>query len=56
MVTALRSLSPFVTTSPVRRSVIRDAADGFFSASGSEAELIEAIALTTRLVRGRRAA
>lgn len=35
---------------------IRDAAEGFFSAGGSEAELIEAITLTTRLVRGRRTA
>lgn len=35
---------------------IRDAAEGFLSAGGSEAELIEAIALSTRLVRGRRAA
>jgi predicted XRE-type DNA-binding protein len=35
---------------------IREAAEGFFSAGGSEAELIEAITLTTRLVRGRRAA
>lgn len=35
---------------------IRDAAEAFFSAGGSEAELIEAIALSTRLVRGRRAA
>jgi hypothetical protein len=35
---------------------IRDAAEGFLSAGGSEAELIEAIALTTRLVRGRSAA
>ncbi len=35
---------------------IRAAAEGFFSAGGSEAELIDAITLTTRLVRGRRTA
>jgi len=35
---------------------IRDAAEGFLSAGGSEAELVEAIALSTRLVRGRRVA
>ncbi|MFK8251751.1 hypothetical protein [Ancylobacter terrae] len=35
---------------------VRDAAEGFLSAGGSEAELIEAITLSTRLIRGRRAA
>lgn len=35
---------------------VREAAEGFFSAGGSEAELVEAIAMTTRLVRGRRTA
>lgn len=32
---------------------IREAAEGFFSAGGSETELVAAIALTTRLVRSR---
>ena len=35
---------------------VREAAEAFLSAGGSEAELVEAITFSTRLVRGRRAA
>jgi predicted transcriptional regulator len=53
---ALREYANMLLSRREISSRVRDAAEGFLSAGGSEAELIEAIALSTRLVRGRRAA
>jgi hypothetical protein len=53
---ALRKYANNLLSRRALPAAVRDAAEGFFSVGGSEAELVEAIALTTRLVRGRRAA
>lgn len=54
-----RALQKYANSLLVKRALsqaVREALEGFLSAGGSEAELIETITMTTRLVRGRRAA
>lgn len=53
---ALQEYANMLLCAPELSPRVRDAAKGFLSAGGSEAELIESITLSTRLVRGRRAA
>jgi hypothetical protein len=53
---ALRKYANILLSQREMPASVRNAAEGFLSAGGSEAELIEAIALSTRLVRRRRAA
>jgi transcriptional regulator with XRE-family HTH domain len=53
---ALQKYADMLLRAPELSPRVQDAAKGFLSAGGSEAELIEAITLSTRLVRGRRAA
>lgn len=52
-----RALYEYANSLLMQRNVpqsVLEAAEGFFSAGGSEAELVETIATATRLVRGRR--